>query len=359
MEGFSSSGFRIQTPELEDDEGETDVRLEAGVLEDEGCGEVVMDEARSQVKRRALIPVGENDQSDVASPKRTSSETKPLSTSTSEMNTLQQSRNMPGKQATLKSFFTYKSQPKTAKSKPSGANLRVEESGSTENSVIPGDKQASAKTKQSSTLQQLHLVPVRLSTSSATSSGLQTTLSSASLLTTCSKCNMSYIRGGIGQQDEVIHKQHCQRVTEGVKWDTRSTPQPTGSSVTMTGGKLSSWRAGKGDKPKKKNIAVGQVVEREVEFGKGRQLGGKGKGKALGNVICVDGYEAASDKRVRNNSSPVCFCRVLILRVSSNTGDGNSRIGGHRSLRSSVTRSNPFALQDLSVHNLFSTSSVC
>ncbi|KAJ9103092.1 hypothetical protein QFC21_002514 [Naganishia friedmannii] len=295
--GFSSSGFRIHTPEEE-----TNVKLETYALEDEEPGErEETDETRPELQRKALIPVGESDRSNVTSLKRTTfSETKLQSTIIIETKTTQQSRSAAGKQASLKSFFTFGSQPKTVKSKSSANNLRVEESGSAVNVTSTAEeKQPSAKSKQPSSLQQLHLVPVRLSSIASSSSGFQTTLSNASLLTTCSKCNMSYIRGGIGQQDEIIHKQHCQRVTEGVKWDTRAIPQPTGSSVTMTGGKLSSWRAGKGDKAKKRNGAVGQVVERNVEFGMGKEFGtGKGKEKALGNVVCVDGYEAASDKRV-------------------------------------------------------------
>ncbi len=29
---------------------------------------------------------------------------------------------------------------------------------------------------------------------------------------------MSYIRGGIGEDDEILHKRHCDRVTKGVVW---------------------------------------------------------------------------------------------------------------------------------------------
>jgi hypothetical protein len=78
----------------------------------------------------------------------------------------------------------------------------------------------------------------------------------------------------------------------------------------MTGSKLANWRAGKGDKAKKRNTAVGQVVDRNIEFGRGKVFGsGKGKEKAFGNTVCVDGYEAASDKRVRNNIFPTNHLR--------------------------------------------------
>jgi hypothetical protein len=236
---MSSSGFRIQTPEIEDDEesiGETRKGLEREVLVT-STRDNQTSEDESQLKREAVA-----------------TKSKPRSTASTA----------PAKQATLKSFFTFHSQPKAKQAEASSSTIRVESSDT-----------STASTSSKPKLAQLHLVPVRHSTSTTTR---------PTLLTTCPKCNMSYIRGGIGGQDDTVHRAHCVRVTEGVKWDSKAAD--TGS-VTMTGAKLASWRR-KGAK-----TAGGVVVRRDVEFGEA-----VGKGKAVGSVVCVEGYEAATDKRV-------------------------------------------------------------
>lgn len=57
----------------------------------------------------------------------------------------------------------------------------------------------------------------------------------------------------------------------------------------MTGGKLASWRS-------KRKVLGSSVVAQDVAFGKGK---GKAKEDSKGNIVCVEGYEASSDKRVR------------------------------------------------------------
>jgi hypothetical protein len=78
---------------------------------------------------------------------------------------------------------------------------------------------------------------------------------------------MSYIRGGIGEDDEVLHRKHCDRVVKGVAW---------------TGG------------------AGMDVLANHVEFSAGdegaRKLGESGR---KGYVICVNGRDAVSNRKVR------------------------------------------------------------
>jgi hypothetical protein len=255
---MSSSGFRIQTPEMEQEEDEARAGVDA--REEESCG--VLEE---NTKDNRLVDIKPTISLNAA----TTKSKKPPTTT------------VPAKQASLKSFFTFQSQPKGTKASASSPAIRTESSTST---TTTSTEVIAASSKAKSSLQQLHLVPVRHASSS--SSQLQT--KRPSLLTTCPKCNMSYIRGGTGGQDDATHKAHCTRVTEGVKWD----PRPgatTGGSVTMTGGKLASWRA-------KRKAAGSCVVAPGMEFGKGK---GKAKEESKGNVVCVEGYEASSDKRVR------------------------------------------------------------
>lgn len=251
MDGMSSSGFRIQTPDIEDEE--------------ENVGQ-----KRKVAERTVLVTNTRNNQTSEDDSQlklaATSTKIKPRSTASTA----------PAKQATLKSFFTFHSQPKVKQAEASSSTIRVESSDTPE-----------ASTSSKPKLAQLHLVPVRHSTS---------TTIRPTLLTTCPKCNMSYIRGGLGGQDDTVHRAHCVRVTEGVKWESKAAD--TGS-VTMTGAKLASWRR-KGTK-----TAGGVVVRRDVEFGEG-----VGKGKAVGSVACVEGYEAASDKRVSSLDS--CGTKLTI-----------------------------------------------
>lgn len=99
-------------------------------------------------------------------------------------------------------------------------------------------------------LEQLHLVPVRLDGGSG----------AHSLHTTCNLCGMSYMRGGIGGDDELIHMKHCERVVEGAVWE------------------------GAGTK-------LGRTVRENVRFGGGS----KGKGR----VVCIEGRTVTNHAKVR------------------------------------------------------------
>lgn len=291
---MSSSGFRIKTPEVADD------------------GEENVGDKRKGLGRTVLTTNTRDNQTsvdDVQLETATSVKSKPKPTA------------VPAKQATLKSFFTFHSQPKAKQPEASSSTIRVESSDT-----------PSAPEPSKPKLAQLHLVPVRHASST-------TITTRPSLLTTCPKCNMSYIRGGIGGQDDSVHRAHCVRVTEGVKWDSR-TMEAARSSVTMTGAKLASWRR-KGAK-----TGCGTVVRRDVEFGEGI-----GKGKAVGNVVCVEGYEAASDKRVSSLGS---HCAATLKR---RVGHGNPRISRYSSLGSGTSSHDPRPLQDLPLHHLLTTSS--
>lgn len=257
---MSSSGYRIRTPdvELEEDEART-VTVDEEV--EESCG--ILETNTKDNQPIDIKPV-------ISRNSATTKSKKPPTTT------------VPAKQASLKSFFTFQSQPKSTKASASASAIRTESSTSA-NTTSTEDIASSSKTKSS--LQQLHLVPVRHASSS--SSQLQT--KRPSLLTTCPKCNMSYIRGGTGGADDATHKAHCTRVTEGVKWDPRPASMSAAGSVTMTGAKLASWRA-------KRKAAGSCVVAQGMEFGRGK---GKAKEESKGNVVCVEGYEASSDKRVR------------------------------------------------------------
>lgn len=247
IEGMSSSGFRIKTPEVEEEEQRVGEKRK-------GTGRQVL--VTNTLDNQAI-------EDDFAMYSRTvSTKTKP-STAAS------------GKQASLKSFFTFHSQSKAKQADTTQSTIRVELSTPT----------STKRPTKASKLAQLHLVPVRHPSSSSS-----TLTTRPTLLTTCPKCNMSYIRGGIGGTDDTVHRAHCVRVTEGVKWDNGRTAEGAGS-VTMTGAKLASWRR-KGAK-----VGGGVVIRRDVEFGEVT-----GKSKAVGNVVCVEGYEAASDKRVRHSA---------------------------------------------------------
>lgn len=266
VEGMTSSGYRIQTPELEEAEDEARTGVTGDEKDGGSCGVL-----ETNTKDNQPIDV------------------KPTTISISAMTKTKKSSttSVPAKQASLKSFFTFQSQPKSAKSSTSSSNLRIESSTS---ATATSDGENTQSTKPKASLQQLHLVPVRHASSSS-STHLQT--KRPSLLTTCPKCNMSYIRGGTGGQDDATHKAHCTRVTEGVRWDPRPASASTGGgSVTMTGGKLASWRS------RRKGVGS-SVVLSGVDFGNGK---GKTREERLGNVVCVEGYEAASDKRVRRRS---------------------------------------------------------
>lgn len=247
VNGMSSSGFRIQTPEVEEEE------------------QRVEDKRKGRGRQVLVTNIRDNQASeeDFAMDSRTvSTKTKPSTAA-------------PARQSSLKSFFTFHSQAKVKQSDTTSSTIRVESINSTS---------TKAPTKGPK-LAQLHLVPVCHSSSSSTLTTRPT------LLTTCPKCNMSYIRGGIGGTDDSVHRAHCIRVTEGVKWDGSRMAEGAGS-VTMTGAKLASWRR------KVAKSGGGVVVRRDVDFGEG-----KGKGKAMGNVVCAEGYEAASDKRVRSSAA--------------------------------------------------------
>lgn len=273
-EGLSSSGYRIQTPELEEEDDVDEGRVVKGEGDvDEGRVGVTGDEHGTSC--------------DILKPNTKDNQSLPETTQTGRsLSTSSKNKKptvIPAKQASLRSFFSFQSQPKPAKpTDASSSTQRIESSDTLDASTQP-------KKPTSSALQQLHLVPVRRASSS---SQLQTTR--PSLLTTCPKCNMSYIRGAIGGQDDATHKAHCTRVTEGVKWDPRPPAAPAAGSVTMTGGKLASWRA----TGRKRKTVDSMVVVPGVEFGKPCAGRGKGKEVAVGNVVCVEGYEAASDKRV-------------------------------------------------------------
>ncbi|KAJ9102288.1 hypothetical protein QFC20_004981 [Naganishia adeliensis] len=145
---------------------------------------------------------------------------------------------------------------------------------------------------------------------------------------------MSYIRGGTGGQDDATHKAHCTRVNEGVRWDPRPASTMTtvgGRSVTMTGGKLASWRS-------RRRGGGSCVVLSGVEFGKGK---GKEKEERVGNVLCVEGYEAAADKRVMEilesvdtvlsapplPSEILGRCKIFLFTTSSHPpATGNKRL---------------------------------
>ena len=75
---------------------------------------------------------------------------------------------------------------------------------------------------------------------------------------------MSYIRGGIGEDDELIHKRHCERVTKGVI-----------------------WTSGMG----------GQVVARDVKIG--RESGSK-QGD-VGHIVKIDGRNIKTNRKVSND----------------------------------------------------------
>ena len=249
VNGMSSSGFRIQTPEVEEEE------------------QRVEDKRKGRGRQVLVMNTRDNQafEEDFGMDSRTvSTKTKPSTAA-------------PARQSSLKSFFTIHSQTKVKQSDTRSSAVRVESINSTS---------TKAPTKGPK-LAQLHLVPVCHSSSSSSS----TLTTRPTLLTTCPKCNMSYIRGGIGGTDDSVHRAHCIRVTEGVKWDGSRMAEGAGS-VTMTGAKLASWRR------KVAKSGGGVVVRRDVDFGEG-----KGKGKAMGNVVCAEGYEAASDKRVRSSAA--------------------------------------------------------
>lgn len=261
---MSSSGYRIQTPELEEEKEEARTEVK-GEGKEEGSSGILGPNTK------------DNQPIDVKPTTITASAT----TKSKKSNTTA----VPAKQASLKSFFTFQSQPKSAKASTSSSSVRIESSSS-----ITTETTRVQDTKSRTSLQQLHLVPVRHTSSSSSSSSTQLQTKRPSLLTTCPKCNMSYIRGGTGGTDDATHKAHCTRVTEGVRWDPRaSSTAVAGGSVTMTGGKLASWRS-------RRKGGGSCVVVQGVEFGKGK---GKAKEERVGNVVCVEGYEAVADKRVR------------------------------------------------------------
>lgn len=122
-------------------------------------------------------------------------------------------------------------------------------------------------------LEQLHLVPVRKNLASSDSASR----SANGLYTTCQRCGMSYIRGGLGGDDELVHVKHCDRVVNGVVW------VDVGSGAG--GGRSSMEQKAKDAQQQDK---WGTVLREDVRFG----------AACVGKIVCVEGRQAGKNAKV-------------------------------------------------------------